>query len=133
MRILDVPQATYAGWETGRTTPGAHLFDALAEFLGIAEQDVATLCSTPFVVDTTGWPPFGQFVGRSPPGAPAHPRRARRGARGVRRAPSWPGSSATGCPDPPSCPGSPRRSSVDAASLAARPAAPVRRLHASAS
>ena len=51
------------GWETGRTTPGPHLFDRLAEFLGIAEQDVATLCSTPFVVDTTGWPPFGQFVG----------------------------------------------------------------------
>jgi transcriptional regulator with XRE-family HTH domain len=40
-----------------------YLFEALAEFLGIAEQDVATLCSSPFVVDTTGWPPFGQFVG----------------------------------------------------------------------
>jgi transcriptional regulator with XRE-family HTH domain len=61
--ILDVPQATYAGWETGRTSPGVYLFQALAEFLGIAEQDVATLCSSPFVVDTTGWPPFGQFVG----------------------------------------------------------------------
>lgn len=61
--ILDVPQATYAGWETGRSTPGAPLFDRLARFLGIAEQDVATLCSVPFIVDTSGWPPFGQFVG----------------------------------------------------------------------
>jgi len=63
IRILDVPQATYAGWETGRTTPGAYLFGSLAEFLGVAQQDVATLCSTPFIVDTTGWPPFGQFLG----------------------------------------------------------------------
>ena len=63
VRLLDVPQATYAGWETGRTTPGAHLFEVLAEFLVIADQDVDTLCSSPFVVDTTGWPPFGQFVG----------------------------------------------------------------------
>jgi transcriptional regulator with XRE-family HTH domain len=61
--ILEVPQATYAGWETGRSTPGAPLFGRLAGFLGIAERDVATLCSSPFVVDTSGWPPFGQFVG----------------------------------------------------------------------
>ena len=63
IRDLGVPQATYAGWETGRTTPGVHLFADLAVFLGVAERDVATLCSTPFVVDTTGWPPFGQFLG----------------------------------------------------------------------
>jgi transcriptional regulator with XRE-family HTH domain len=63
VKLLGVPQATYAGWETGRTTPGAQLYGTLAAFLGIAEQDVATLCSTPFVVDTAGWPPFGQFVG----------------------------------------------------------------------
>ena len=63
VRILHVPQATYAGWETGRTTPGAHLFRSLADFVGVEEQDVATLCSSPFVVDTAGWPPFGQFVG----------------------------------------------------------------------
>lgn len=60
---LDVPQATYAGWETGRTTPGPSMFPRLAGFLGVGEQDVATLCSVPFVVDTAGWPPFGQFVG----------------------------------------------------------------------
>lgn len=63
IQILDVPQATYAGWETGRSTPGVHFFASLADFLGIAERDVATLCATPFVVDFAGWPPFGQFVG----------------------------------------------------------------------
>jgi transcriptional regulator with XRE-family HTH domain len=62
-RLLHVPQATYAGWETGRSTPGPNLFGAIAAFMGVAQQDVATLCSTPFVVDTTGWPAFGQFVG----------------------------------------------------------------------
>ena len=61
--ILEVPQATYAGWETGRSTPSIHFFASLAAFLGIAERDVATLCASPFVVDFAGWPPFGQFVG----------------------------------------------------------------------
>ena len=63
VKLLGVPQATYAGWETGRSTPGSQLFGNLADFLGIAERDVATLCATPFIVDSTGWPPFGQFVG----------------------------------------------------------------------
>ncbi len=63
VKVLGVPQATYAGWETGRSTPGAHLFGTIAEFLGVVESDVATLCASPFVVDTAGWPPFGQFVG----------------------------------------------------------------------
>ncbi len=63
VKILDVAQATYAGWETGRSTPGVHVFGVLADFLGIEERDVATLCAAPFVVDSTGWPPFGQFVG----------------------------------------------------------------------
>jgi len=63
IKLLDVPQATYAGWETGRTTPSIHFFPSLAEFLGIAETDVATLCASPFVVDYASWPPFGQFVG----------------------------------------------------------------------
>lgn len=62
-QILDVPQATYAAWETGRTTPSAYLFAALADFLGVAERDVATLCASPFVVDYAAWPAFGQFVG----------------------------------------------------------------------
>ena len=61
--LLDVPQATYAGWETGRSTPGVLFFPSLAEFLGIAESDIATLCASPFVVDYASWPPFGQFVG----------------------------------------------------------------------
>jgi transcriptional regulator with XRE-family HTH domain len=63
VRVLGVPQATYAGWETGRTTPGPNVFVPLAAFLGVVERDIATLCSQPFVVDTTGWPAFGQFVG----------------------------------------------------------------------
>ena len=63
VKFLDVPQATYAGWETGRSTPGAHLFASLADFLGIAERDVVTLCASPFIVDFASWPPFGQFVG----------------------------------------------------------------------
>jgi transcriptional regulator with XRE-family HTH domain len=63
VKLLDVPQATYAGWETGRTTPGTYFFASLAEFLGVGEADVATLCASPFVVDYAGWPPFGQFVG----------------------------------------------------------------------
>jgi transcriptional regulator with XRE-family HTH domain len=62
-QILDVGQATYAGWETGRSTPSAYFFASLAEFLGIAERDVATLCASPFVVDYAAWPAFGQFVG----------------------------------------------------------------------
>jgi transcriptional regulator with XRE-family HTH domain len=63
VRLLGVPQATYAGWETGRTTPAAGAMAPLATFLGMSTRDVATLCSSPFVVDTTGWPPFGQFLG----------------------------------------------------------------------
>ena len=62
-RLLDVPQATYAGWETGRTTPHERHLPVLADFLGVTDADVATLCATPFVVDTAGWPPFGQLVG----------------------------------------------------------------------
>jgi transcriptional regulator with XRE-family HTH domain len=63
IKLLGVPQATYAGWETGRTSPGASFFAVLADFLGIDEADVATLCASPFVVDSSSWPPFGQFVG----------------------------------------------------------------------
>lgn len=61
--LLGVPQATYAGWETGRTTPGRAHHEVVAAFLGITGRDVMTLCATPFRVDTSGWPPFGQFVG----------------------------------------------------------------------
>lgn len=50
VRVLDVPQATYAGWETGRSTPGVHCFATLAAFIGVGERDVATLCATPFIV-----------------------------------------------------------------------------------
>ncbi|MEQ1788421.1 MAG: helix-turn-helix transcriptional regulator, partial [Acidimicrobiales bacterium] len=60
---LGVPQATYAGWETGRSTPGPEVYPRLARFLGVAVTDVVTLCASPFVVDFAGWPAFGQFVG----------------------------------------------------------------------
>ena len=63
VQVLGVPQATYAAWETGRTTPGPHLFEPIAEFLGIAAAEVEAICATPFVVDTTGWPPFGRLLG----------------------------------------------------------------------
>jgi transcriptional regulator with XRE-family HTH domain len=61
--LLDVSQATFAGWETGRSTPGVVFFGRLASFLGVAEPAVAALCESPFVVDTSGWPALGQFVG----------------------------------------------------------------------
>jgi transcriptional regulator with XRE-family HTH domain len=61
--LLDVAQATYAGWESGRTRPSVAYFPSLAQFLGIPEVDVATLCATPFVVDYADWPPFGRFLG----------------------------------------------------------------------
>lgn len=63
VQLLAVPQATYAAWETGRTNPGVDWFARLAEFLGIAEDEIAALCASPFVVDYAGWPPFGQLVG----------------------------------------------------------------------
>jgi transcriptional regulator with XRE-family HTH domain len=63
VQVLGVPQATYAAWETGRTTPLADLFGTIAEFLGMAEHEVEAICETPFVVDTTGWPTFGRLLG----------------------------------------------------------------------
>jgi transcriptional regulator with XRE-family HTH domain len=63
VQVLHVPQATYAGWETGRATPGPQAFARLAAFLGLAEGDVEALCASPFVVDTSGWPAFGQLTG----------------------------------------------------------------------
>jgi transcriptional regulator with XRE-family HTH domain len=61
--LIDVPQATYAGWETGRSTPGSAFFARIARFLGVPESDVATLCASPFIVDYAAWPPLGQFMG----------------------------------------------------------------------
>jgi len=63
VQLLDVPQATYAGWETGRSTPGASFFALIAGFLGVSRESVAELCESPFVVDTGGWPALGQFLG----------------------------------------------------------------------
>ncbi|MCU1448499.1 MAG: hypothetical protein JWP02_669 [Acidimicrobiales bacterium] len=63
VQVLGVPQPTYAGWETGRSTPSAHFFVRLAGFLGIPEADVAALCASPFVVNTSGWPPLGELMG----------------------------------------------------------------------
>jgi transcriptional regulator with XRE-family HTH domain len=62
-RELHIPQGTYSGWETGRSTPGQPHFGRLASFLGVADADIATLCASPFVVESAGWPAFGQFMG----------------------------------------------------------------------
>lgn len=63
VQLLDVPQATYAGWETGRSTPSMAFFARLANFLGMSDDEVASLCESPFVVDTSEWPALGQFIG----------------------------------------------------------------------
>jgi transcriptional regulator with XRE-family HTH domain len=60
---LGVAQPTYAGWEIGRATPATHFMPTVAHFLGLAERDLEDLIDTPFVVDTTHWPPLGQLLG----------------------------------------------------------------------
>lgn len=60
---LGIAQSTYAGWETGRSTPGAPYLPILAELLGTSREEIAALCEAPFVVDRSGWPRFGQLVG----------------------------------------------------------------------
>lgn len=60
---LDVAQSTYAGWETGRSTPGAPYLPILAELLGTSREEIAALHEAPFTVNRSGWPPFGQLVG----------------------------------------------------------------------
>jgi len=60
---LGVPQATYAGWETGRTTPSPEHFATLASLLGLSEARIEAICSAPLQVDYAEWPAFGQLVG----------------------------------------------------------------------
>lgn len=60
---LGVPQATYAGWETGRTTPSPDHFALLAGLLGLSEARIAAICAAPLAVDYEAWPAFGQLVG----------------------------------------------------------------------
>jgi transcriptional regulator with XRE-family HTH domain len=60
---LGVAQSTYAGWETGRSSPGAQYLPVLAELFGTAVEEIAALCEAPFVVERSEWPPFGQAVG----------------------------------------------------------------------
>lgn len=60
---LGVAQATYAGWETGRTTPSPEHFATLASLLGLAEAQIEAICSAPLRVDYAEWPAFGQLVG----------------------------------------------------------------------
>jgi transcriptional regulator with XRE-family HTH domain len=61
---LGVAHGTYAGWETGRSTPSDGFVPGVAAFLGLDLDEAATLCATPFTVDTTGWPAFGQLLGK---------------------------------------------------------------------
>jgi transcriptional regulator with XRE-family HTH domain len=62
-RLLDIAQATYAGWETGRSTPGSPFLSSLSTFLGMSAAEIANICASPFVVDTTTWPEFGRLLG----------------------------------------------------------------------
>lgn len=62
-RLLEVAQATYAGWETGRSIPTPPLLASVAGFLGTDQEEVERLGSSPFLVDTAGWPAFGRLVG----------------------------------------------------------------------
>lgn len=60
---LDVAPATYAGWESGRSSPGPAYAASLADYLGVSESHVRELTSTPFTVDFRQWPPLGQLLG----------------------------------------------------------------------
>jgi transcriptional regulator with XRE-family HTH domain len=62
--VLDVAQATYASWETGRCSPAEQNHEAIASFLDICVEDVTAMCDVPFTVDTSTWPPLGQIVGQ---------------------------------------------------------------------
>jgi transcriptional regulator with XRE-family HTH domain len=62
-KVLGLPQPTYAGWEIGRALPSSGHVSDLAEFLAVSVDEVTGLMATPFVVDTTHWPPLGQLVG----------------------------------------------------------------------
>jgi transcriptional regulator with XRE-family HTH domain len=64
VRLLDVAQATYASWETGRCSPAEQHYDAIASFLGVDVEEVTGMCEVPFTVDSSTWPPLGQIVGR---------------------------------------------------------------------
>jgi transcriptional regulator with XRE-family HTH domain len=63
VRHLDVAQATYASWETGRCSPAEQNHETIASFLGISVQEVTAMCEVPFTVDTSTWPPLGQILG----------------------------------------------------------------------
>lgn len=61
--LLAAPQATYAGWETGRSTPSAQYTGAIAELLGLRVEAVEELSDASFDVDYDRWPPFGRLLG----------------------------------------------------------------------
>lgn len=61
--FLDVAQATYASWETGRCSPADQHHEAIASFLGIGVEEVTAMCEVPFAVEMSTWPPLGQIVG----------------------------------------------------------------------
>ena len=62
-QLLGVAQPTYAGWELARATPGRQYVPAIASFLGIDRKEVASMVGSPFLVDTSRWPPLGQLIG----------------------------------------------------------------------
>ena len=62
-KIVGVAQATYAGWEIGRSVPGSASRGEIAEYLGLTLLELDTVVTSPFVVDTHHWPPLGRLMG----------------------------------------------------------------------
>ena len=62
-KLLGVAQATYAGWEIGRSAPGIASLQPVARFLGLSLREVQALVVLPFEVNTTNWPPLGKVIG----------------------------------------------------------------------
>jgi transcriptional regulator with XRE-family HTH domain len=60
---IGVAQATYAGWEICRATPGRELAPPLARFLGQPAAEVARLLEVPLELEMTTWPLLGRIIG----------------------------------------------------------------------
>jgi len=60
---IGIAQATYAGWEIGRSTPSGATLCGVAAFLGIPTAEVEELATVPFTVNTSQWPAVGRLIG----------------------------------------------------------------------
>lgn len=59
---IGVAQATYAGWETGRSLPERRLVRRVAHFLGLAPHEVARLARPPLRLPAAPASPLGELV-----------------------------------------------------------------------